>query len=129
MIESITLQNFNQIDNKSLKSDISLVYMNIRSLRKHFNEFILNIKHIINQIKIIVLVKTNIIDAENSFYYIKQFNAIFKSRDGNGGGIEVYVRENIHINEQTTFSVNFESTIITLSLNKSFYFPFIAPQA
>ena len=72
-----TLKNFNEINKQSLSYPISLIYLNIRSLRLHINPFLVLENNIISQIKFIILVETNINDSENNFYNIKGFNSIF----------------------------------------------------
>lgn len=76
-----TLNNFNEINKQTLCYPISLIYLNIRSLRLNFNTLLVSIKNIIEKIKIRVLVETNITDDENNFYHIRGFNAIFFNRE------------------------------------------------
>lgn len=45
---------------------------------------------IIDKIKLIVLVETNISDSENNLHSINVFNSIFINREGRGGGIAKY---------------------------------------
>lgn len=61
---------------------MSVIYMNIRSLRLNFSNFLATIGKIIQDIKIIVLVETNITNDENSLYTIDGFNSTFFNRDG-----------------------------------------------
>lgn len=110
------LQNFNLINDKLLNFPLSLIYMNIRSLRKNFNTFIAHIHKIIHFIKVIILVETNITDNENNFYSIKNFNSIFLNREGNGGGIAVYIKENINFTTNNLNTQNFESLHIDLTI-------------
>lgn len=71
------INNFNQIEDVLINNSSSFIYMNIRSLRKNFNIFLANINKIIANIKIIILVETNIVDDENQFYTITNFNSVF----------------------------------------------------
>lgn len=91
--------NFNQININTLSHPISLIYMNIRSLRLHFASFLISINKIIDKIKLIILVETNITDSENMFYTVRGFNAIFYNRENRGGGIAIYIAEQINYNE------------------------------
>ena len=61
----------------------------------------------ISKIKIMILVETNINDCENSFYKIEGFNSVFFDREGRGGDITVYVKENM---EFTQISSNTNSS-------------------
>lgn len=112
-----TLNHFHEIDTKYISCPISLIYINIRSLRLNFTTFLTNINRIINKIKIIVLVETNISDNENIFYNIHGFNSVFLNRDGKGGGIAVYVKENIEFSKLSTKTKSFE--LIQLNINTS----------
>lgn len=117
MNEVNTHLNFNQIEDNLLNYSHSLIYMNIRSLRKNFNTFLVNINKIINKIKIIILVETNIKDDENRFYSINNFNSVFLNREGNGGGIAVYIKENINFTTTHLNTSYFETMQIDLSID------------
>lgn len=91
-LDVITINNFNQINRTFLSYPLSLIFMNIRSLRSHFSVFLASIHHIINEIKVIILAETNISDDENGLYRINDFNAIFlnrKDNEGNNKGVGV----------------------------------------
>lgn len=121
-IQFETFDSFNQIGSEPLSYPISVVFLNIRSLRTNFNSFLASINNIINRIKIIVLVETNINDNESPFYGINGFTATFLNRSNrSGGGVAVYIKENIlhttisvktnsfetlHINIQTTENIS-----------------------
>lgn len=93
--------------------------MNIRSLRPNFNNFMASIHCIIDQIKIIVLVETNINDSENNFYTIPGFNSTFKNRqDKGGGGVAVYIKEHIPYNNILTTTAEFELLNINIQTNE-----------
>lgn len=116
-IHKLTLDSFNQIDKQLLSYPVSIAYMNIRSLRKGFTSLLTTINNIINKLTILILIETNITNNENDLYSMKGFNSIFLNRDGNGGGIAVYIKENIAF---TTISLNvksFETIQIDLNVN------------
>lgn len=94
---------------------MSVIYMNIRSLRLNFSNFLATIGKIIQDIKIIVLVETNITNDENSLYTIDGFNSTFFNRDGRGGGIAVYVKDGIKFDQIVTRTHSFE--LIQLNLH------------
>lgn len=79
-----TITQFSEIDKEHLNYTVSLIYMNIRSLRRNFASFIVTINNIINKIKFIILVETNISNSENSLYNIPGFKSIFLNREGKG---------------------------------------------
>lgn len=82
--------------------------MNIRSLRLNFISLLATLHNIINSINFIILVETNIKNDEQHAFNINGFNSYFLNRDGRGGGVAVYIRENIvHTNIQIN-TVSFE---------------------
>lgn len=108
-IISETLDGFSDIDKNVLSYPISLIFMNIRSLRANFNSLIASINCIIDQIKIIVLVETNINDDENNLYNIPGFNATFFNRPvKRGGGVAVFIKNNIAYNNITINTTSYE---------------------
>lgn len=123
------INNFNQIEDVLINNSSSFIYMNIRSLRKNFNIFLANINKIIANIKIIILVETNIVDDENQFYTITNFNSVFLNRNGKGGGIAVYVKENINFTTTHINTTYFETIQIDLSIDNNIItlFPIYRP--
>lgn len=114
-IVSKTIDNFNSLNADILSYPFSLIFMNIRSLRTNFNSFMASIYNIIDKIKIIILVETNINDNENNFYVIPGFNSTFFNRpDKGGGGIAVYIKESIAYKNISTKTTAFEVLNITL---------------
>lgn len=111
------LNNFNEINKDTLSYPRSLIYMNIRSLRLNFTLFIATINNILNHIKVIILVETNITDNENKFYNIKGFNSIFFNREGRGGGIALYITEHIHFNQIHLNTNSLEIIQIDIEIN------------
>lgn len=124
-----TIDSFYQIDANLLSYPVSLIYMNIRSLRKNFTQLLADIHKIINKIHIIILVETNITDNENRFYEINGYNSIFLNREGRGGGIAVYIRDDIHHNSTLLNTVSLESIQVDIQIqNKTItLFPIYRP--
>lgn len=71
------LSFYSEIDTKYLNYPFSLIYMNIRSLRLNFTTFLVSINKIINTIKFIILIETNITNNENNMYNIIIFLILF----------------------------------------------------
>lgn len=111
-----TIENFNQINRTFLSYPLPIIFLNIRSMRTNFNSFLTTINNIIENIKIIILVETNINEEETSFYEIHGFESNFINRPNrSGGGIAIYVRNNLtYTNISTTFS-SFESLCIKIN--------------
>lgn len=112
-----TLSNFNEINKNLLSHPLSLIYMNIRSLRLNFNTFLVSIAKIINKIKIIILVETNISNNENNIYSIKGFYSIFVNREGKGGGVAIYIKENLNYSQISLETKSFESIQTDININ------------
>ena len=77
-IHKLTLDSFNQIDQRLLSYPVSIAYMNIRSLRTGFTSLLTTINNIINKLTILILIETNITNNENDLYSINGFNSIFE---------------------------------------------------
>lgn len=116
------LANFNQIDKQYLSYSKSLVYLNIRSLRLNFSSFLVAIHNIINKIEIIILVETNINDHENCLFEICGFNSVFLNRGGRGGGIVVYIKENIKFKEISVNTISCELLKLKIKTKNEEYF-------
>lgn len=111
--------NFRLIKNSLSNSALSGVYLNIRSLRKNFNNFIASINPIMNKIDLIILVETNITDNETSLYTIKGFHSEFKNRETRrGGGIAIYVKNSLTYEAKYTQTLTFESLAVNLQIEK-----------
>lgn len=112
-----TINNFDEIDKNLISYPTSLIHMNIRSLRKNFIPFLTHIKNITNKIHLIILTETNITDEENNLYCISGYNATFLNREGRGGGIAVYINENLNFETITINTNSFESMQINIKTN------------
>lgn len=85
---------------------------------------------ILNKIQLIILTETNISDDENELYSIQGYNAIFLNREGRGGGIAVYVNENISFEKIIINTTSFETIpidITTRNNNVITVFPIYRP--
>lgn len=112
-----TFFNFNEIKINEISCQLSLIHMNIRSLRKNFVTLLSHINQIQNKISLLILTETNITDNENDLYKIHGFNALFLNRDGRGGGIAVYIKDDINFEVNEIEANSFETISIDLSIN------------
>lgn len=110
--------NFEEININHMNSQLSFIHMNIRSLRKNFLPLISHIHNITNKIHMIILTETNITDDENQFFVIQGFNSIFLNRAGRGGGIAVFIKENINYETITINTKSYETLRIDITINK-----------
>lgn len=108
-----SFQDFKEYTNRE---NLNCITINIRSLRKHYQTLIAYINDLLEILDIIVLVEINIKTQEAQYYKIPGYNAIHKCRENaRGGGIMIYLKENLAI---TTQNYNFTSTEnITISIN------------
>lgn len=109
--------NFSELHFNKMNSQLSFIHLNIRSLRKNFLTLISQINNFINKIHLLILTETNITDDENNFYLLPGFNSIFLNRAGRGGGIAVYIKENINFNMTNIQSESYETLRIDIAKN------------
>lgn len=112
--------NFNSLKNnlKGNPNSISIICLNIRSMRKNFNNFQAEISEIIDQIDIIVLNETNITDHETNIYKLKNFNSEYLNRPNRrGGGIAVFISSRFSYEILKSKEKSFEYITINLFLN------------
>lgn len=119
-MNTATIEHFNQIEPNLLSYPYTTLFMNIRSLRINFIPFVASIHNIINKINFIALAETNITDDENNLYNINGFNAHFLNREGRGGGIALYVRENIMHSNIKIQTISFEAIQIDVNYANKF---------
>lgn len=115
-----TLNSFNEINelNELHRYQMNFIYLNIRSLRKNFNAFLTDINKILDKVKLIILVETNIMDEENCLYTIQNFNGVFLNRKNKGGGIAVYMRNDINFTVKLLNTKSFESLALEMCIEK-----------
>lgn len=111
------LNSFNELEEHLNTKNISLICMNIRSIRKNFTEFLTRTNNIINKITAIILTETNICDDENKFYAINGYNSIFLNRINRGGGIAVYIKDTVSFKTFITNTQFMESLQVDLSIS------------
>lgn len=86
---------------KSVLKEISIVHLNLRSLRKNWVllKSILE-NNLVDDLDVIVLSEISIYEYENNLYNLKEFNSLFFNRkDQKGGGICMYIRDTYEFNK------------------------------
>lgn len=106
-LDNRVIHGFSDINFHEFKKvNFGCLCLNIRSMRKHWNTFCVNISTIVKYVKIIVLVEINIREEENSKYTLNGFNAEFMNRnERKGGGIAIFIKNELkyeRINVETT---------------------------
>lgn len=111
-------QTLSSICNSSRSPALSCICLNIRSLRKNFNSLLVATKDLLGKVDFILLVETNITDSESKLYGIPGYNFEFINRNKKqGGGIGVYIRQNIAYDVHIPRVDTFESIIINVKHN------------
>ena len=113
------VENFNQIEKNLLSYPNTILFINIRSLRLNFTSFLASIHKIVNKINFIALVETNITDDETNIYNINGFCSHFVNREGRGGGVALYIRENIAHSKIDINTSSFESLQYDVEINNN----------
>lgn len=82
---------------KRSEKQLKIVHLNIRSLRKHFNEFLVLTKQCEVMIDIIILSEINIKTEEATMYKIDGYKMFCNARQKNkGGGVLIYAKEELN---------------------------------
>lgn len=72
---------------------LTIVYLNIRSIRSNWDAFLLQIKHAISNLDIIILAEVSCSQSEVNFYHIDGFTSLYSLRENKkGGGIILYYK-------------------------------------
>lgn len=115
ILPSISNANF---DKKYIKQNNALncTFLNIRSLKKNFNEFQVGINRIADDLDLIMFVETNISDYENNLFQINGFHAEFKNRPNKrGGGIAVFINQKVAYSIKSMDFESFEIMALTIT--------------
>ena len=97
---------------------LNLIFLNIRSLRKSFEEFLIETSALNKLLDVIIFVETNIKDEEIDFYKMPGYHSHFLNRTGRrGGGIAIFVRDEIRFDMFKNDAKNFECLDFCLEKN------------
>lgn len=103
-------------------NDINLLYANIRSLRKNFDAFLIELSQINSEVNIIVLSETWINSNETNLFKIPNYNMFYKCNDTyRAGGVICYISQNINVKE---LEINFNSAdtlLLKINIDQSFF--------
>lgn len=112
---------FSRKDNQGL----SVLHLNIRSLSKNLDELkalILHIKQSGQEIQFILLCETFLNDKSVSLCEIPGYSLVACNREGKGGGVAIYILNEIPFNIRWDLCLNyekeFETIVIEATLNK-----------
>lgn len=101
------------------RNDIHIFHLNIRSIRRHFDELRVFLHSVLNQVDIYILALTEVNLQENDVfcYELEGFKSIKKLRSNKrGGGITIYVNNKIDFTEITYNTISFESILCKVTL-------------
>ena len=104
-----SFENSNIINKYKTHNKLNIIFLNIRSLRKNFINFIAEINNITDNLDLIVLIETNITDYETNYFNTPNFNNEFINRENRrGGGIAVFIRDKYSYNISKSIGDSFE---------------------
>lgn len=102
--------------------DINILYTNIRSLRKNFNAFLLELSQINTRISIIVLTEVWINSEEASFYKIPNFTMFHCCNDTyRAGGVMCFIAEDIFSLQLTVNFVSADTLLVKLKQGNTYF--------
>lgn len=88
---------------------LHIAHLNIRSLRKNFNELQIFVNNCTEEIGILLLTEVNIKENELALYHIKGYNIFANTRENKrGGGVLIYVKEYLMFNASKTLTSSLE---------------------
>lgn len=106
-------------DQEHSENQIHILHLNIRSLRKHFNEFTVLLDQNRNAIDIIILTEINIKSEEISFYAIKGYDICDNTRKTQrGGGVIIYYKKHLQMDLESLKTTACEGVKGKLIYNK-----------
>lgn len=85
---------FHQVLGPISGSSLTLIHVNIRSLRKHWDEFQISVNNLNPPIDIFVLTEIGISSSHCNQFILNGYKDIFYTRhNSRGGGIAIYIRD------------------------------------
>ena len=116
----VPFQELSTFEKLSLSgNNISMLFLNIRSLRSNFLTFMASINRKLPNLDLILLCEINIKEEEIGFYSIPGFNGEFFNRKNmRGGGLAAYVKDNLKYTCLFPTNSTFESISIHLESTK-----------
>lgn len=107
-------------------SSLTIVHINVRSLRKHWDTFRAQIHTVSSGIDVFVLTEINIFSWETSFFTLPGFTSFWRTREGQrGGGIVIFVQQALVAEKFTVVLDSAESLGVKIS-NQSTHITLIA---
>lgn len=105
-VECPDITSFCKLNSNDARS-LSTLHVNIRSIRKHWDEFLAIVRGRFPPIDVLVLTEINIHEDLVPLFKIQQYSSFsFTRRVGKGGGIMIYVRDNLVVSSiNVTFTV------------------------
>ena len=115
---NIKLKNNNtKIHNETMNNELTILSLNIRSMKKHFNELLI----LINESKpdIITIIETFLNEEEVNLFKIKNFTQFNYCRPAHstGGGIIIYIRDDFNSVEKPIECATESMEIVNLEID------------
>lgn len=103
---------------------LKIFHLNIRSIRKNFDEFVLYLNSQQTKYEIIVLSETWINSNEETRYSLPGYNMLAQPRDGRAGGVAVYLSSTLTFTHQLIPLQTAEIIHVTLDISSGYNFNF-----
>lgn len=103
----------------SNQNGLTILHLNISSLRKHFNELLVLLFQSVCEIDILILTEINIKEEEICLYAIPGYDSYAYTRETcRGGGILVYHKEILSLEFLTLPTTSFEAIHAKVTIDK-----------
>lgn len=117
-----TIDEWSTVDDYERGADFGVVYLNIRSINKHFDEFYCSIQNSLPKIDILILSEINLKECDyigyEHMYDIQGYIKIYKGRkDKKGGGLMIYIREEFNYEIFNVETFYCESVLFSVKCN------------
>lgn len=81
---------------EGINKDVSILYLNIRSLANKFDELESIVNFNKDKFSIIILTETWLSSNDSKFFNLKNYNAVHSCRETRGGGVTIYIHTEIN---------------------------------
>lgn len=100
----------------------NILCFNVRSLRKHFDNFLCQLENMLDKPSVILLTEIWIFSDEEDFYQIENYRAFYCCNDsGRAGGVVVYVHTDVRCSDIKCLFAKAEVVQLNITLDENLY--------
>ena len=110
--KSYSIEEFSQLQQKV--KGVSILNINIRSLRKNFSKLNLFLESIDHKFDLICLTETFIYDNETLFFTLNNYVFVGKTRETRGGGVGIFVHKSLEVSRGRLAVAGSEALLLTV---------------